>query len=229
MPGDMGTAGAEPGELKGGILLKRAAFAAGFSVLVSLFGVALQWYAVSPIGYGGQFLLWGSAFVVMPLCSAVALVPLSLAGLLIRKLRRLSLTWMVIAAVSLPVLFVGLRCSGRVRMSAFHGLAERSRVLVEAVRRYDADHGRPPASLEALVPRYLPEVPSTGMPAYPEYEYSAGYAPYDWEGNPWVLYVYTPSGGMNFDVFVYFPLVNYPEEGYGGVFERIGDWAYVHE
>lgn len=50
-----------------------------------------------------------------------------------------------------------------------------------------------------------------------------------WDDNPWVLYVYTPSGGINFDKFLYFPLQNYPSNGYGGVLRRIGDWAYVHE
>jgi hypothetical protein len=39
----------------------------------------------------------------------------------------------------------------------------------------------------------------------------------------------TPSGGINFDSFLYLPLQNWPERGYGGVLQRIDDWAYVHE
>ncbi len=49
------------------------------------------------------------------------------------------------------------------------------------------------------------------------------------DNNPWVLIVHTPSGGINFDQFMYFPLQNYPESGYGGWLARIRDWAYVHE
>jgi hypothetical protein len=43
------------------------------------------------------------------------------------------------------------------------------------------------------------------------------------------LVVFTPSGAINFDQFMYFPNRNYPEQGFGGWIERIGDWAYVHE
>lgn len=64
--------------------------------------------------------------------------------------------------------------------------------------------------------------------AYPNYEYHVG-KPAGCFENPWVLVVFTPSGGINFDQFMYFPLQNYPEHGYGGWLERIDDWAYVHE
>ena len=67
------------------------------------------------------------------------------------------------------------------------------------------------------------------MAAYPKFEFVAGQKALDYHENPWVLCVFTPSGGINFDQFMYFPKQNYPETGYGGWLERIGDWAYVHE
>ena len=67
------------------------------------------------------------------------------------------------------------------------------------------------------------------MGAYPKYEYVAGEEAKKWDDNPWVLYVRTPLGGLNWDMFIYFPKQNYPEHGYGGVLERVKDWAYVHE
>jgi len=45
----------------------------------------------------------------------------------------------------------------------------------------------------------------------------------------WELRVPCPSGGLNWDVFFYWPSKNYPNYIYGGSVERIGDWAYVHE
>jgi len=30
-------------------------------------------------------------------------------------------------------------------------------------------------------------------------------------------------------MMLYFPKKDYPEKGYGGSLERVGDWAYVHE
>ena len=51
----------------------------------------------------------------------------------------------------------------------------------------------------------------------------------NWDDNPWVLVVFTPGGGINFDRMLYFPKQNYPRSGYGGGIERVRDWAYVHE
>jgi len=67
------------------------------------------------------------------------------------------------------------------------------------------------------------------MAAYPNYEYMCGEEAERFDGNPWVLLVRTPSGPINWDMFMYFPLQNYPEAGYGGRIEDVGDWAYVHE
>lgn len=49
------------------------------------------------------------------------------------------------------------------------------------------------------------------------------------ENSPWELRIRCPLGGINWDVFFYWPSEDYPDEIYGGVVERIGDWAYVHE
>lgn len=99
--------------------------------------------------------------------------------------------------------------------------------MVNVIEQFTEREGRPPASLQELVPRYLPTIPKTGMPVYPKYSYST--ETNQWDGNPWVLYVNCTSGGINFDMFMYFPKQNYPEKGYGGWIERIGAWAYVHE
>ncbi len=46
---------------------------------------------------------------------------------------------------------------------------------------------------------------------------------------PWALQVLPPVFGVGFDLMLYFPKQDYPENGYGGWLERVGDWAYVHE
>ncbi len=45
----------------------------------------------------------------------------------------------------------------------------------------------------------------------------------------WELNVPCPVGPGNWNVFVYWPTERYPDRFYGGVPERIGAWAYVHE
>jgi hypothetical protein len=100
---------------------------------------------------------------------------------------------------------------------------------VAAIRAYDIAQGRPPASLADIVPTHLSAVPRTGIMAYPNYRYYVGPEAQRYDKNPWVLVIHTPSGGINFDQFMYFPLQNYPQQGYGGSLVRIRDWAYVHE
>ena len=108
-------------------------------------------------------------------------------------------------------------------------LAERSMPLVRAIESYYQHHGRPPNALQDLVPAYIREVPSTGLGAYPQYRLLIGDQAAYFERNPWVLLVDTPSGGINFDVMAYFPRQNYPEVGLSGWWERVGQWAYLHE
>jgi hypothetical protein len=76
-----------------------------------------------------------------------------------------------------------------------------------------------------LVPGYLPYIPVTGIPVYPEYEYKASSST---SPNKWELSVST-GYGMNFDSFLYLPEQNYPEKGYGGVLKPMAGWAYVYE
>lgn len=126
--------------------------------------------------------------------------------------------------------FVGIRLGQQTRMAGMRAFTERAKPLVAAIHQYERDHHAPPGSLATLVPRYLPEVPSTGMRAYPEYYYSTGdECRRRYQDNPWALSVSTPIGFLNWDCLLYFPRRNYPERGYGGSLERVGDWAYVHE
>jgi hypothetical protein len=40
-----------------------------------------------------------------------------------------------------------------------------------AIRAYEADIGRPPRRLGALVPKYIAEIPRTGLGDFPQYDY----------------------------------------------------------
>lgn len=183
--------------------------------------------AVSPQGTG---LLLHSAFlsmVLLLLCLFIFLV--GLVALFFQPTRRLAMACLMGATGYVIGLLMGLNISHDIRMKAFEQLAERSMPLVTAIEKYQGAHGSLPESLNSLVPQFLPEVPATGMAAYPEYNYAKGDDAARFEGNPWVLWVFSPYGGINFDQFIYLPLQNYPEHGYGGVLQRIGDWAYVHE
>ncbi|MCW5557110.1 MAG: hypothetical protein KIT22_04640 [Verrucomicrobiae bacterium] len=197
-----------------------------FCALIPLVCIsAVERMAVAP--HGSEAFLWLELLFVLPAMVAVPAFIVALVGLAFQRVRRYAIV-LALCSLAYWVAFIfSLRLGESVRMRAFHRLAERSKPLVAAVHAYEQKHGRPPESLEALVPEFIPFVPSTGMGAYPEYRYSTPATNHD--GNPWVITVFTPSGGINFDQFMYFPLTNYPKAGYGGWLERIGDWAYVHE
>lgn len=188
--------------------------------------VFAEWYCISP--HGSDIWLWFALLLIIPL--AVLLVAFSLAavGLIFRKTRRPAISTMAFCAAYCVVFLACVWLAQSVRMHAMRHLAVRSRPIVNAIRQYEAYNGVPPAALADLVPKYLPAVPDTGMGAYPKYEYVSG-QPSNWDENPWVLYVKTFSGGINWDIFMYFPKQNYPTVGYGEGIERIEDWAYVHE
>lgn len=186
---------------------------------------AAEWLAVAP--HGSDVVLWHMLLFVFPALAAVPTFLVALVGLAFQRFRRFSAALALCSLAYFVAFILSVRIGEGVRMSAFHRLAERSKPLVAAVHAFEQKHGRPPESLQTLVPEFLPSVPSTGMGAYPKYEYSTSATNYD--GNPWVITIFTPSGGINFDQFMYFPLTNYPKTGYGGWLERVGDWAYVHE
>ncbi len=187
----------------------------------------LQYLAVAQ--HGSDIFLWLEMLLVLPLLAALPVLFIAPFLLFSRRLRPWAACALAASIVLIVATMAGLRLGNTVRMAAFHRLAERSTPLVQAIRSYESRHGAPPADLNALVPDFLPAIPATGIAAYPRYEYRADEEAARYDGNPWVLVVFTPCGGINFDQFMYFPLKNYPEKGYGGWLERVADWAYVHE
>jgi len=142
--------------------------------------------------------------------------------------RTLGIGMACVAVVFLVTAWIGASIISNVRRSSFVKLAERSAPLVAAIDSYYRDTGRPPMSLDQLVPVYLKSIPATGMSGYPNYSYSAGNTSAIGR-EPWTLWVATPSGFLDFDRFVYFPSQDYPEQGESGFYEQIGTWAYYHE
>ncbi|MFN7140928.1 MAG: hypothetical protein ACK4UN_16470 [Limisphaerales bacterium] len=197
-----------------------------FCALIPLVCIpAAEWMAVAP--RGNDVFLWYVLILGFPALAAAPILLAALVGLAFPRVSSHAAILAFCSAAYVIAFVAALRLGESIRMSAFHRLAERSQPLVAAIHEFEQKYGHPPESLQSLVPEFLPSVPSTGMAAYPEYRYTASATNY--HGNPWVITVFTPSGGINFDQFMYFPLTNYPQRGYGGWLERVGDWAYVHE
>lgn len=203
----------------------------GGALLSSLFLNGLDIYAnyQAVSKNGSQDMLWFEMFLILPLFAIIVSTPISVIGLIFKKTRKVCFIIILCGIIYFGTAFVCFRLGEKVRMAAFHELAKRSGTLVQAIKTYESKYGSPPASLENLVPEFLPSIPQTGMGAYPEYEYKVGEEAQDFAKDAWCLVVYTPLAGFNWDIFIYFPSQNYPEQGYGGVSEKVEDWAYVHE
>lgn len=187
-----------------------------------------EFLSVAPIGT--WFLLNAQLIYLLPAIVAILALPVLPVVAVFRKYRASALRLLVLSAVLVASTFGGATVGQHVRMRGMGAMADRSAILTSAIERYERDNGVAPAALEDLVPGYLAEVPSTGMMAYSQYRYLAGdETEKQYQGNPWILRVYTPSGGINFDEMLYFPNQNYPKQGYGGTLELVGDWAYLHE
>ncbi len=196
--------------------------------------------AISAVSYGPMLWAYGSCLrgtggwdiggVEFQYGIAMVFVPGALLGGSIGTLfrqTRLPGKVLVLSGALVALLFVPVTAaSDTMRSVGFARAARRAQPLVEAITRFDAAEGHPPATLDELVPKYLPSLPErlpplqivTGPDALKNYH-----------SNRWVLRAEVSTGILNWDVFLYFPNQAYPETGYGGWLEPIGTWAYVHE
>ena len=199
-----------------------------FLAMSPLWLFPLAWtLAFSPseiISTTGHVLIFAEVLSMMAL---MVLFPTSLVLLFIRSHRRDAIRCLLLLLVLAAALYGGLRLRIDIWKDHIAAVGDRGRPLIEAIRAYEQKNGRPPKSLDELVPDYVEAIPTTGIGAHPDFQYVVG-QPDGYEGNPWVLTV-TPPCAAGFDVFLYFPRQNYPDRGYSGALERIGDWAYVHE
>ena len=187
-----------------------------------------EWISTTRIGTA--LFLWGQIIYLFSLLAAILAMPVLFICLFFQRTRRKSLFYLLISVLLIPCCIFGIILGQKTRTAGMKSFAQRSQTLISAIEKYERDYSGPPQLLTDLVPAYITAVPSTGMMAYPEYRYHTGEeAKERYNGNAWALSVFTPSGGINFDMMLYFPNHDYPQHGYGGWLEPIGDWAYVHE
>jgi hypothetical protein len=144
-----------------------ARVAAGVSVTFTLGLFALL--------VNGLLLVCDPLLISMPLLILSLLALLLLLGLSIASFfkgtLRASLPWPLGAALLVLAVLPAIRLSWSLERLTWARVARRGATIVAAIDAYQRDHHEPPASLAALVPRYLASVPSTGAPAYPGFEF----------------------------------------------------------
>ncbi len=174
-------------------------------------------------------LVYFAARIVVPIC--LLAIPLTFLITSKKRTRRIVVTSLVCTALLFVEAGTAFRVERLMVYRAFHDAFSQTALdaqpTIDAINAYEDAYGEYPANLESLVPEFLSEVPDTGLAGYPEFEYSVSDGETIFED--YQLLINTPSGGLNWDVFVYWPEGNYPDYFYGGNPELFGRWAYVHE
>jgi hypothetical protein len=183
--------------------VKRHAIAGAVTALaVTAIAIAAELYALSPRGSALE--MHPSLALIFPIMLCAFLFVIACILLAPQSTRRIADAAAMFCLAYIIVGIPGVVAAEGVRRYAFSRLAERSAPLVAAIHAFEADHRRPPSSLNELVPGYLSAVPGTGMGAYPHYEYAAGEIATGM-GNDWVLIVDASEGPFSWDKYVYYP------------------------
>ena len=133
-----------------------------------------------------------------------------------------------------PFIFTAYRKSQqaqRIRPEALRATMQQAEPLITAIKAYTAKQGQPPATLEALIPTYLRQLPTPGSMAKNGWQYLVGNRP---EAGGWSLFIhvrneFSPNTWSFGDVFVFHPSGIYARSDYGGILEPVGRWGYYHE
>jgi len=182
----------------------------------------LEWVAEGVASYGlvGLFLV-GIGY-------PVALLSTMVTAAIVGPPRRRGLLWIALSLLLGIALFLpSLGVSSMARMRLIRQATIRAEPLLHALERYREDHSAYPDALEELQPGYVAEVPGTGMIAHPDFVYVPPEEAEPEAGGYGLRVSCFLIGG--FDSLHYWPSQDYPDKMYGGVVERIDDWAYVHE
>lgn len=197
-----------------------------FSLLLCSYTIGSSYLSVS--GYG-DWSLPSQELVVWLCLLGMVIMAVATLGVFFNKTRCASLAVVIGAGVLVTLSVISLKSADRIRLRGFERLSLEAAPLVAAIHAYSREFGAPPENLAVLHVNYPPGHTVKGG-ALPDFEYLPGdRARERYHGNPWVLILETPTGPLSWDLFLYYPLQNYPPLGHGGWLESVGEWAYVHE
>ena len=209
--------------------------------LVKIFTATIFLLLASPLGWIGvsslAFLIpsgWpapkpGIGMVLVPFWLVGAFVaPITLLAAAVTK-RRIELA---AAAIGVCLLMWTTFEPSRqlVRLATYRGLstiAGSAAPITDALDRHHTDRGAYPQNLDELVPKYLAEVPSTGLSAFPQFEYFRSETHHPPKG--YELSVPFARTILDFSSYQYWPEQDYPRDWPLASPEIVGKWAIWHD
>lgn len=171
-----------------------AGIGAGFGAGALICALELLGYARGAFELLAVLLLAGTGLALV--CALVAALS--------PAFRSSAIPFVLVSLLALPSFLLTLPAQEFFREIAFERLAKRAEPLVAAIRAYENRYHLVPPDLLALVPEFLDEIPGTGMPNCPSFQYRAGRPTPD-SLICWSLEVECSRGHVNWDRFVYSP------------------------
>ncbi|MFT5198493.1 MAG: hypothetical protein ACI87O_001150 [Planctomycetota bacterium] len=101
-------------------------------------------------------------------------------------------------------------------------LIHQSQYILDAIRGFEMECGSTPTDLADLIPTYLAELPSTGILAFPKYEYTA----FSNVRDEWSLILRVNRYGSGMDYLQYRPTERYLRDQSTGRVRYIENWGY---
>jgi hypothetical protein len=158
--------------------------------------------------------IYSASFIIYPLSAMLVL----LAMLLRPRWRSPGLIVLIGLVGGFLALPVAARWAYGARVRFVLGVPARAEPLISALNAYKSDYGHYPIRLSVLVPKYLKRIPSTGLAAYPEFEYSAA-------DDRFSLKV-TATMMLRFDYLLYSSAGDYRAYGAPGRIEQVLSGTY---
>lgn len=191
-------------------------YGALFQLLFAVLIVA--WLPLQEFGYG----FYESSLFILPSALLAISMVVAIPALLIKKIR-FHLFKFIAFAMGVFIAFIPSCFLGEsVRMHEFRKLAERSDIVITAISSFSEKEGRLPNSLQELVPNYLKKYPTTGMAAYPGYDYSP-----DKDMKNYSMSFECSTGILNWDLFIYHSNQDY--SNFETSTKKFGKWIYFYE
>jgi glucan phosphoethanolaminetransferase (alkaline phosphatase superfamily) len=212
-------------------------FWAVFVALLALAQIPAEFYLTS-FGAPGMDAFWGwnlalAAYAVRHLATLLVLIPFGALAFILfpawiflalargpLSARQFTLRLLAIVGMAVSVFVAASWPVDEVRRARFQRAAERMTPLVAAIRRFEAERGRPPHELAELTPRYLATAQQFGVRGCRSLEYSLAPSNAAWR---WELRLQCPNGMLTLDQFFFRPAGDYPA---WDDLERMGEWAY---
>lgn len=185
-------------------------------VALAIYGSYTFAYSAGPLSGFGP---WVTATDIMALLIGLLAPIAAIVGLIITIIPRSRATGVniLIPAVTCLFLFLpAMHLAQEMRLLGFYLVSKRMEPAIEAITKYQRDKDVVPVSLEALVPEYLPEVPSR----IPPFEITID------SPDRWTIWADVSSGMLTSDTFLYRSDRNYND--LQGMVKRVGQSSWVY-